>query len=251
MKQKTLIVYASKTGINSDVAHTMAEVLETTYDMDVTIADLHDGQPDIAPFQNIIVGGGVDRKSVYPEAVDFLAKDFSGKKVALYFSCEDYETPKEQNTEENTKKALAKNPSLKPVDVAAFGGCVAIEGKPGMDNSNMNRAKDWTMEFGKKVGAQVRPPKQVYRIRKEPVVELHVDLIPAAEMPPASELTEGFFELWCDLGGKFRFHLKAGNGEIIAASQGYATKDGAVNGIASIKRNASMAMVIDQTAAKT
>ena len=248
MKQKTLIVYATKTGINSDVAHTMAEVLETTYDMDVTIADLNDGHPDITPFQNIIVGGGVDRKSVYPAAVDFLAKNFEGKRVALYFSCEDYETPKEQNTEANSKKALAKNPSLKPVDVVAFGGCVAIEGKPGMDNANVDRAKGWVIDFGKKVGAQVRP-KQVLQAKKMPVVELHVDLIPAAEMPPTSELTEGFFELWCDAGNKFRFHLKAGNGEIIAASQGYATKEGAINGIASIKKNALPAKVIDKTKA--
>jgi uncharacterized protein YegP (UPF0339 family) len=32
------------------------------------------------------------------------------------------------------------------------------------------------------------------------------------------------FEISEDHAGKFRFHLKAPNGEIIAASQGYATK---------------------------
>ena len=32
------------------------------------------------------------------------------------------------------------------------------------------------------------------------------------------------FELFKDTGGKFRFHLKAANGEIIAASQGYTSK---------------------------
>jgi uncharacterized protein YegP (UPF0339 family)/menaquinone-dependent protoporphyrinogen IX oxidase len=246
---KTLIVYVTKTGINSDVAHTMAETLETKYDMDITIADLKDGRPDIAPFQNIIVGGGVYWNYVYPEAVDFLAQNFENKNVAIYFTCEGSETPKEEDTEANAKKALAKNPSLKPIDVAAFGGCVVVDGKAGMDNTNVDRVKDWAIDFGKKVGAPPHPLKQIVTVKKEPVVELHVDLIPAAEMPPASELANGFFEVWCDEGKKFRFHLKAGNGEIIAVSQGYETKAGAVNGIASIKKNASMAKVVDRTTA--
>jgi uncharacterized protein YegP (UPF0339 family) len=37
----------------------------------------------------------------------------------------------------------------------------------------------------------------------------------------------GKFEISKDKCGKFRFHLKAANGEIIAASQGYDTKTGA------------------------
>jgi uncharacterized protein len=35
------------------------------------------------------------------------------------------------------------------------------------------------------------------------------------------------FEISKDRSGKFRFHLKAANGESIAASQGYDTKAGA------------------------
>ena len=44
-----------------------------------------------------------------------------------------------------------------------------------------------------------------------------------------------------------RFVLKAGNGEIIATSQVYASMDGCVNGIASVKNNAPIAAVEDQT----
>ena len=39
------------------------------------------------------------------------------------------------------------------------------------------------------------------------------------------------FELFKDTGGKFRFHLKAANGEIIAASQGYTSKAAAQTGL--------------------
>ena len=37
--------------------------------------------------------------------------------------------------------------------------------------------------------------------------------------------------------GKFYFNLKAGNGQVILSSQGYANKTGAKNGIASVQKN--------------
>ena len=49
----------------------------------------------------------------------------------------------------------------------------------------------------------------------------------------------GKFELYKDKGGKYRFRLKAANGQIILASQGYQTKLSAKNGIGSVQRNAA------------
>lgn len=46
---------------------------------------------------------------------------------------------------------------------------------------------------------------------------------------------------------QFYFHLKAGNGEIIAQSEGYTTKQSALHGINSVKTNASTANVVDLT----
>lgn len=40
--------------------------------------------------------------------------------------------------------------------------------------------------------------------------------------------------------GEFYFHLKAGNGEIILSSEGYISKQGAENGIKSVKENAPL-----------
>jgi uncharacterized protein YegP (UPF0339 family) len=40
--------------------------------------------------------------------------------------------------------------------------------------------------------------------------------------------------------GSFQFNLKAGNGEIILTSQGYTSKQGCENGIASVKTNATI-----------
>jgi uncharacterized protein YegP (UPF0339 family) len=57
----------------------------------------------------------------------------------------------------------------------------------------------------------------------------------------------GKFELYTDAAGKFRFRLKAGNGEIIAVGEAYESKAGALNGIESIKKNAADATLVDQT----
>lgn len=38
--------------------------------------------------------------------------------------------------------------------------------------------------------------------------------------------------------GEFQFNLKAGNGEIILTSEGYTTKQGCLNGIESVQKNA-------------
>ncbi|CAN5527825.1 YegP family protein [soil metagenome] len=57
----------------------------------------------------------------------------------------------------------------------------------------------------------------------------------------------GKFELYKDKAGKFRFRLKAGNGQIIAVSEAYEAKSAAENGIKSVQANAAGAKVDDQT----
>lgn len=55
----------------------------------------------------------------------------------------------------------------------------------------------------------------------------------------------GKFEYYQDKAGKYRFRLKAGNGEIIAVGEAYESKQGCLNGIDSIKRNAPNAKVVE------
>lgn len=47
----------------------------------------------------------------------------------------------------------------------------------------------------------------------------------------------GKFEIYTDKAGEYRFRLKAGNGQIILASEGYTSKDGCENGIESVREN--------------
>ena len=54
------------------------------------------------------------------------------------------------------------------------------------------------------------------------------------------------FEMYVDKAGEFRFRLKATNGEIIAASEGYKAKESCENGIASVRENAPVAEMVEE-----
>lgn len=51
------------------------------------------------------------------------------------------------------------------------------------------------------------------------------------------------FEVYLDKKGEARFRLKAKNGEIIAASEGYSSKDSCLNGIESVRKNVVDAVI--------
>ena len=61
----------------------------------------------------------------------------------------------------------------------------------------------------------------------------------------------GKFTVFKDKAGKFRFNLKATNGEIIATSESYPDKKTALKGIASVVKNAATAKIDDTTEEKT
>lgn len=55
------------------------------------------------------------------------------------------------------------------------------------------------------------------------------------------------FEIYKDKAGEFRFKLVASNGQTIAVSEGYTTKDNTMNGIESVRKNAAEAVIEDKT----
>jgi hypothetical protein len=54
------------------------------------------------------------------------------------------------------------------------------------------------------------------------------------------------FEIYTDKAGETRFRLKAGNGEIILASEGYSSMSGCKNGIESVRKNADSEAVMEE-----
>ena len=57
----------------------------------------------------------------------------------------------------------------------------------------------------------------------------------------------GKFELYKDAAGKFRFRLKASNGQVIAIGEAYESRASALKGIESVRNNAGAAALDDQT----
>lgn len=53
------------------------------------------------------------------------------------------------------------------------------------------------------------------------------------------------FEVYTDSAGRWRFRLKAANGEPIAQSEAYESRSGCYNGIESVKRSAPDAAVVE------
>jgi uncharacterized protein YegP (UPF0339 family) len=55
----------------------------------------------------------------------------------------------------------------------------------------------------------------------------------------------GKFELYQDKAGKYRFRLKASNGQVIASGEAYESKAAAQSGIASVQDNAPGAPTVE------
>ncbi len=53
------------------------------------------------------------------------------------------------------------------------------------------------------------------------------------------------FEVYADKAGKFRFRLKAANGQVIAVGEAYETKKACLAGVASVKKNAPGAKIVE------
>ena len=71
--------------------------------------------------------------------------------------------------------------------------------------------------------------------------------------PVEDQTKEGFekeknpkFEIYTDKAGELRFRLKAANGEIILASEGYSSMSGCKNGIESVRKNADSEAVMEE-----
>ena len=67
-----------------------------------------------------------------------------------------------------------------------------------------------------------------------------MDLAATREHPMA-----GKFEVYEDKAGKYRFRLKAGNGEVVATGEAYETKAAARKGCEAVQRAADGATIVE------
>jgi uncharacterized protein len=58
----------------------------------------------------------------------------------------------------------------------------------------------------------------------------------------------GKFEVYEDRAGKYRFRLKASNGQVVASGEAYETKAAALKGCESVQRAADGAQIVEADA---
>jgi len=150
---KTLIAYQTKGGATEEAAKKIADALREKFQLEVDLVDLKEQKiPDLAQYQNVVIGGGVRGGKVYGKALKFLENDLNGKHVAFFVSSSWAGTP---GSYENAKarfveNTLAKYPNVNPVSTEAFGGRIRIMGKTMVDNTDLAKVEAWAEELGKK-----------------------------------------------------------------------------------------------------
>src|SRR3990172_9273080 len=153
---KTLVAYITKGGATGDAANIIVNTLRDKSGLQVDLVDLRkQPKPDVTPYSNIVVGGGVRAAKVYKEALNFVEQDLSGKRVAFFVCSGAAGNPlrHDEVTEKYITKGLAVY-NVQLVSKEAFGGCMRILGKSLFDRRDPAKIQAWAEELGKKFTEQ-------------------------------------------------------------------------------------------------
>jgi menaquinone-dependent protoporphyrinogen IX oxidase len=150
--KKTLIAYETKQGATEGAAKIIAQTLcEAGFEVDLVNLKKQD-TPDLADYQNVVVGAGVRGGRVYGTAINFLKNDFSGKKVAFYTSSSWGGTPGSYQSAIKwfVQKTMDKYPNVNFVYSEAFGGKIKYFKKTMLDNTDASKVKAWAKTLAEK-----------------------------------------------------------------------------------------------------
>ena len=155
MSEKTLVVYFSKGGATESYAQIVAEVLRSR-GLEVDAVDLRNrGKPDLAGYDNVVVGTGVRIGMVYRKGKKFLRrKDLAGKRLAIFLSSGIAVDDAEQS-KEKFLAPLVRKYGLAPVMVDAFPGKVPGPGSELQDKTDPERARRWAEELAVRLAEPV------------------------------------------------------------------------------------------------
>lgn len=150
---KTLIAYETKQGASEGAAKIIAQTLREA-GFEVELVNLKkQGTPDLAEYQNVVVGTGVRGGRVYGGALKFLKNDLSGKKVAFYTSSSWGGTPGSYQSAKKwfVQKTMEKYPNVDFVYSEAFGGKIKYFKRQMLDNTDASKVQAWAKELAEKL----------------------------------------------------------------------------------------------------
>jgi len=138
-----------------------------------------------------------------------------------------------------------------PIPAEATGVFEIILDSAGTFRFHLKAGNGQIIAVSQSYGTKESALKGIASIKKNAPIAKTTDFTPGGTIPDSTHkpgiIQDTVFEIQFNAPDRFRFHLKAGNGQIIAVSQSYLSKKSAENGIASVKKNAPMAKIIDQT----
>ena len=158
---RTLIAYASRGGVTREYSETIAEVLREKYGHQVDTIDIRKNKsPDISGYDNVILGTGVRMGRVYKEGLNFLKRDFGGKRVAVFLSSNEAGTSDSYgDAVRNYMDPIRENhPDINLVAIEGFGGRIRVLWRTSVDLRDPEKAKSWAEQLGEKLKAPADAP---------------------------------------------------------------------------------------------
>jgi menaquinone-dependent protoporphyrinogen oxidase len=151
---KTLVAFATKSGVTAESANIIAGVLKEKFGHEVDIVNLKENKsPDISGYDNVFIGSGVRMGRWYRRAKKMLKNDFKDKKVVIFLSaCSAADPEKYDEAIENyCNKVMSKYPHIQPVAMEAFGGRMKMFKKTQTDNYDPEKVRQWAEKIGQKL----------------------------------------------------------------------------------------------------
>lgn len=148
--QMTLVAFETKRGATAEYASILGGVLHGDFDHHVDMVNLREQKvPDLAPYDNVIVGSGIRIQRVYGKFRKLLKdKRLAEKRVAIFLSSGEAGGDPYKATKKYIGRIEKKYPHLNPVAAQAFGG-VYPNGKS--DFREPETMRKWAHELGEKL----------------------------------------------------------------------------------------------------
>lgn len=154
--ERTLVAYATKSGVTGEAAAAIAEVLRDRFHHDVDVVDLKENpKPPLHEYSNIFIGSGIRMGRWYKKAQKLLEHTYENQNIIIFLSACSAGDPEKHDAavKQYIDDVLTKYPNIRTVAAQAFGGRMKILGKTIEDNCDMDKVRTWAAEIGKKLHA--------------------------------------------------------------------------------------------------
>ena len=208
---------------------TAAEFFKTVYEGIAPIAEADDFDEDVFKYAGKITAAACEEMEEPDEEKAEEAAEFF---CALYAELTAPEEP--ECEEEEPEEAEAEAEEEPAEEKTVCNGKYAVKETASGFSFRLLAGNNQVIGISEVYSGKAAMEKGIESVRKN---------APEAKVEDQTEeviekVTNPKFEIYNDKAGEFRFRLKARNGEIILASEGYKTKAACENGIESVRKNA-------------